>query len=431
MKFGFYTLGCKVNRFETQALAQLVRAQGHEVVERDAEICIVNTCTVTSVSDHKNIRAFRKLRRLHPSALMAACGCWAQVSAEEVLAQPEIDLVCGTGDRAALIERCIAAAQGKRDTVLPAAPARSFEQLPAGIPAGRTRALLKVQDGCDNFCAYCIIPYARGRSRSMPFAAVLEETRRLTAQGVQEIVLTGIEIAAYGADLPGKPRLEALTEAVCAEAAPARVRLSSLEPTSVTQSFCQTLSGCQNLARHFHLSLQSGDDAVLRRMRRKYTTAQYLETVRALRAHFPDCSITTDLIVGFPGETEQEFARTLDFLAQCAFADVHVFPYSPRAGTRAQTMPEQIDAAVKEERATRAKAVAAGLREAYLTGFIGRAFTVLLEHETRAGAWTGHSQYAFPVETETLHGQKNKLMRVQALHIAGQGLYAKEISENS
>lgn len=427
MKFSFYTLGCKVNRFETQALEQLTRTYGHEVVERDADICIINTCTVTSISDHKNIRAFHKMRRENPHAVIAACGCFAQMSPEKVLAQGDIDLICGTGDRADIIKRCIRVVEGKEDEKLPGEPPRAFETLPAGVPNGRTRALLKVQDGCDNYCAYCIIPYARGHVRSMPLEMVMRQVRKLREQGVLEIVLTGIEIASYGKDLPDHPGLPKLIAMVCTEASGARIRLSSLEPRVIDSAFCDALWSCNNLARHFHVSLQSGCNSVLSRMKRKYTTAQYLQAVERLRNVFPDCSVTTDLIVGFPGESEEEFKQTLRFIRRCAFAQVHVFPYSPREGTVAAEMDGQLSQEVKMQRVKLTKAVAKQMSEDFLRCFVGRTVDVLLEHPVRQGQWSGHAQFHFPVEVETQSGKRNRIMHVQITGHSGKGLCGKEI----
>ena len=428
MKFAFYSLGCKVNRFEAQALRRLAEARGHEIVEQDADVCIVNTCTVTSVSDHKNIRAFHRIRRDHPRAVVAACGCFAQVSPDKVMAQPEIDLICGTGDRAAILDKCERAACGEAVAqTRPEPPPRIFEPLPAGVPAGRTRALLKIQDGCDNFCSYCIIPYARGHVRSMSPDEVLRQARALAAEGVRELVLTGIEISSYGRDLVPAAALTPLIEAVCSAVPDLRVRLSSLEPRTADADFCARLSRLPNLMPHFHLSLQSGSDGVLRRMKRRYTAAEYAETAARVRAAFPGCSITTDLIVGFPGETEAEFAETLAFLHRLQFADVHVFPYSPRTGTVAAALPGQLPPGVKAARADAARAAARESAKRFLDGFVGRRLDVLLEHPVAEGIWSGHSPYHFQLAVETTAGEKNRMACVRVTGRGAHGLTAKEI----
>lgn len=420
MKVSFFTLGCKVNLFETQALEQLAQARGHEIVDKNADAVIINTCTVTSVSDHKNIRAFHRLRKDNPRAVIAACGCFAQTDPERVRATGEVDLICGTGNRAEVIALCEAAVQGKAVLCAQAEQAR-YEVLPAGIPRGRTRALLKIEDGCNNFCTYCIIPYERGRVRSLPPTEAERETARLEQQGVHEIVLTGIEIASYGRDL--QPAVS-LTDLLC-ELLPAhsevRFRLGSLDPRVVNEEFCSRLAGFPNLARHFHLSMQSGCDSVLQRMGRKYTAEEYYQAVERIRRVFPDASITTDLIVGFPGETEEEFETTLAFLECCAFAAVHVFPFSVREGTRAAKLPGQLPQQTKAARAERAKAVAHRLSEAYRSGFVGKELTVLPEHRT-GGFWAAHGTYGFPIYIEEdARVRKNSpiVVRLEALHRDG------------
>ena len=280
MKFAFFTLGCKVNLFETQALSQLAQARGHEIVDKDADAVIVNTCTVTSVSDHKNIRAFHKLRRDNPNAVIAACGCFAQTDPERVRATGEIDLICGTRDRAQVIDLCEQAVSGQA-VQMHESEDSGFETLPAGIPHGRTRALLKIEDGCNNFCTYCIIPYARGRVRSLPVEQALEQTARLADAGVHEIVLTGIEIASYGKDFEPRVPLTELLEKLLTAQPNVQFRLGSLDPRAVDDAFCERLAGFANLARHFHLSMQSGCDTVLRRMNRHYTSEEFYQVCRA------------------------------------------------------------------------------------------------------------------------------------------------------
>lgn len=429
MKFCFYTLGCKVNRSETQALQQLATARGHEIVDCGADVCIINTCTVTSTSDHKNIRAFHKARKENPNALIAATGCFSQVDPEKVGAQPEIDLVCGTGDRAAVIEKCEQAVMQNQEMMplQPDSPPRVFEPLPAGIPEGRTRALLKIQDGCDQYCTYCIIPYARGHVRSMPQAEVLRQVELLGAQGVHEIVLTGIEISSYGIDLSPATDLVELLEAVLAAVPNVRIRLSSLEPRTVDEAFCTRLAGYDNLMKHFHLSLQSGCDSVLVRMKRRYKTEDYAAAVSRVRTAFPDCSVTTDLIVGFPGETEEEFCKTLAFIRRCDFAQMHIFPYSVRRGTVAATLPGQLAPEVKTLRAKRAKQIAKEMAKSFEDRFIGRELNVLLEHEVAPGIWSGHAAYHFPVRVELANGKKNRFAFVRIEKRTAEGLSGKEI----
>ena len=394
MKFRFYTLGCKVNQYETQAMEQQLTALGHTAAEEGAcDAYIINTCTVTAVADRKNRTLIRRLRRENPDAIVAVCGCYAQVSTDEVQALG-VDVISGSGGREAFLQLLLDAVRTrdgeKRVAVDEALRRRGFEQLPAGGLSERTRAMLKVQDGCNNFCSYCIIPYARGPVRSLPVAEAVVQAQRLAAQGYREIVLTGIEIASWGWEWRDGNRFVTLAEAICRAVPDVRIRLGSLEPRIVDEEFCSALSRYQNLCPQFHLSLQSGSDTVLRRMNRKYDSARYFESVTLLRRWFPDCAITTDLIVGFPQETEAEFAESLAFAEKCGFAAMHVFPYSRRDGTPAAAMPGQISKAVKAERAAAAGEMARALREKYDTALLGSVQPVLFE-QMEDGFFTGHA----------------------------------------
>ena len=386
MKYAVYTLGCKVNQYETQALETMLHDRGFSRTERDADVVIVNTCAVTAESGRKSRQAIRRLQGQNPGALTVVCGCFSQLEPEEVSGLGA-DILFGSGDKHALA-----------DAIAKAVPARSvddpfrrrvFEPLPAGAVDGRTRAMLKIQDGCDNFCTYCVIPYTRGRVRSLPLEDCAAQAGALAAEGFGEIVLTGIEIASYGKDLPGKPGLADCVQAAAQAAPGARIRLGSLEPTVVTEDFCRRLAALGNVCPHFHLSLQSGCDDTLARMNRKYDTAAFLQVCARLRRAFPGCALTADLICGFPGESEEDFARTLAFLEQCGFYNVHAFPYSVRPGTKAAQMPAQLDRAEKERRVRRAGEVIARLRRAYLAGRVGQVEQVLFEnaHSGRSGTY--------------------------------------------
>lgn len=425
MKFAFYTLGCKVNLFETQALRQLVQTRGHEIVEQDADAVIINTCTVTSISDHKNIRAFHKMRKENPTAVIAACGCFAQLDPERIQKTNEIDIICGTRDRASVIGLCEKAVLGYSLQSEQRAQ-EEFELLPAGVPAGRTRALLKIEDGCDNYCTYCIIPYARGHVRSMPMDKVDQEVARLVQDGVHEVVLTGIEISSYGRDLQPATSLIELLRYLLSTYPDMRFRLGSLDPRIIDQKFCKQLCKFPNLAQHFHLSLQSGCNSVLKRMGRRYTADQYYSNVTLLNTFFPRCSITTDLIVGFPGETEDEFLQTIEFMKKCGFAAVHVFPFSAREGTRAAKMSGQLPKSVKADRAAQAKKFASDLSAQYLSQFIGDTLTVLPEHEV-SGYWASHGSYEFPIYIEAADIQKNLPVTVRTTAVFQDGLLAEKI----
>lgn len=393
MKFSFYTLGCKVNQFETQAMEQELLARGHTLGAFD-EVCdcyIVNTCTVTAVSDKKSRNALRRARKLNPAAVIGVCGCYAQVSPQEV-EQLDVDVIGGTGSRTEFLQMMEEAAldRQRKISVDNALHRRQFEILPAGGLQARTRAMLKVEDGCVNFCTYCIIPYARGPVRSLPLDAALAQARQLAAEGYRELVVTGIEISSWGTDFRDGSDLKLLVSELCAAVPDVRIRLGSLEPRTVDAGFCEALQGCGNLCPQFHLSLQSGCDTVLQRMRRHYDTARFAESCRLLRQAFPGCALTTDLIVGFPGETEAEFQQTLDFIRTCSFAAMHIFPYSRRKGTPAASMPDQISGAVKTARAARAEAAAAEMAAAYRTGMLGTVVPVLFEQE-KDGWYTGHA----------------------------------------
>ena len=393
MKFGFYTLGCKVNQYETQAMEQLLQSRGHTVGSFN-EVCdgyIINTCSVTAVADKKNRAILRRCRRDNPKAVIGVCGCYSQHDPEAVI-KLDADVIGGSAGREAFLEQMLATAKDrqKREAVDEALRRREFEVLPAGGLEGRTRAMVKVQDGCVNFCSYCIIPYTRGPVRSAPLALAVEQAKQLAQQGYKEIVITGIEIASWGVDLPGKPRLETLLTAICNAVPSLRVRLGSLEPRIITKAFCQALKDLPNLCPQFHLSMQSGCDTVLSRMRRKYDTARYLESVNLLKETFPGCAVTTDMIVAFPGETEEEFRESLTFIQKCGFADMHIFPYSRRPGTPADKMPGQHPNAVKEARSKAAIAVAEEMSRAFRENLVGTTLSVLFE-EPEGDCFTGHA----------------------------------------
>ena len=435
MKIAIYTLGCKVNQYETQAMEAELLARGHSLVpfEERADAYIINTCTVTAVSDKKSRQVIRRARKEAPEAVIGVCGCYAQTAPEAVEAL-EVDLISGTAGRMAFLDDLEAvledrraarlAGEGPRVTVDDALRRRVFEVLPAGGLEGRTRAMLKVEDGCVNFCTYCIIPYARGPIRSLSIPETEAQCRRLAAEGYREVVLTGIEISSWGAERRDGSGLIDLIEAVCrALPGDVRVRLGSLEPRTITADFCRRAAALGNLCPHFHLSMQSGCDSVLKRMNRKYDTARYYESVQLLRGAFDRPGITTDLIVGFPGESEEEFRDTLAFVEKCAFSAMHIFPYSRRAGTPAAKLPGQAPNAVKEDRARRAGALARRLEAAYLDGWVGETLPVLFEEE-KDGLWRGHAPNYVEVfaRGEDLHNVERpvKLLRREGGSLIGE-----------
>ena len=426
MKVAFYTLGCKVNQYETQALEQMLTARGHELVpfEGEADAYVINTCTVTAVSDKKSRQVIRRARKSAPDAIIAVCGCYPQTHPQD-MDELSIDLVSGTGDRTGFVELLERTWQERQPiTALDDAfKRRVFEVLPAGGLEGRTRAMMKVQDGCVNFCTYCIIPYARGPIRSLPLCEATRQAAQLAGEGYQELVLTGIEISSWGHELKDGSSPIDLIEAVCAAAPGCRIRLGSLEPRTITEEFCRRAAKLNNLCPHFHLSMQSGCDTVLKRMNLKYDTTRFYESVCLLRKWFDDPAITTDMIVGFPGEMEEEFAATLAFIQKCAFSAMHIFPYSRRPGTPADKMPDQITKDVKEERAHRGAAIAAQMERAYLERQVGQEVPVLFE-EQRNGLWRGYTTRYTEVLTDSAENLHNQVRTVRITKLEGGALYA-------
>lgn len=424
MRIAFYTLGCKTNQYETQAMEQLLEKAGYEIgsFEETNDAYVINTCSVTAIADKKNRAMIRRCRREHPGALIGVCGCYTQHDPETVRALG-VDVLGGSGGRQVFLEDLTAALEGKAHTdhLDNALGRREFEILPPGGLEERTRAMLKVQDGCVNFCTYCIIPYTRGPVRSAPLDTALEQAKAIAAQGYREIVVTGIEIASWGVDLPGKPNLIDLAEQLCRTVPEVRIRLGSLEPRVITRAFCDRLKSCPNLCPQFHLSMQSGCDTVLSRMKRKYDTARYYESVELLREAFPGCAVTTDMIVAFPGETEEEFRESLRFIRKCGFADMHIFPYSRRPGTPADKMPGQLGNAIKEARSREAIAVAAEMNRAYRESMVGSTQEVLFE-DKHLSLYAGHTPNYMKVYAagEDLH---NRLRQVTITGLYEDGLF--------
>ena len=400
----------------------LLQSRGHRRCGdgESADALIVNTCAVTAEGERKVRQTVRRLRRQHPEALLALCGCFSQVN-EESAAALGADVIFGTGHRREFTEAVERAVEERTAVRLLDDPfrRRDFEELPAGAYEGHARAYLKIEDGCDNFCSYCIIPYARGRVLSLPADRCAEECARLASAGYREIVVTGIEIASWGKDRKDGSSLIDALEAMSAAAPEVRLHLGSLEPTAVTRDFVTRLRAL-SVCPHFHLSLQSGCDATLRRMRRKYGTEEFFAVTERLRAAFPGCSITTDLICGFPGETEDEFAATLAFLEKCAFSAMHIFPYSVRPGTKAASMPAQVTKEEKAARCERARAVADRMRSGYLASQAGRELSVLFETE-EDGVCRGHAENYAEVSVPG-HGLRGLVKKVKITAADGQML---------
>lgn len=383
MKVAFYTLGCKVNHYETAAMAELFTGLGHQVVDFSevADAYIVNTCTVTAVADQKSRQMLSRAHAQAPDALIVAVGCYSEVAREKVSALPGVDLVLGTGGRkdiVSLVERSLLGDRPDGE-VAPPFSRRTFEDLSA-VADGRTRATLKVQDGCVSFCTYCAIPFARGALRSRSRESCRRELLALAEKGYREIVLTGIELTEYGKDLSDRPTLNDLIR-LADDCGVERLRLGSLDPRFADETFAQTCAESRSLCHQFHLSLQSGSDTVLQRMNRRYTAQEYWQNADRIRSYMPDAAITTDVIAGFPGETEGEHAETLAFLQQVGFARIHAFPYSRRPGTKAAGMPGQLSRQEKAKRAKELIAMGETLERAFIDRQIGTVQQVLREED--------------------------------------------------
>ena len=420
MNVKFITLGCKVNQVESEAMREALLAGGfQEAAEgQTADVVVVNSCTVTAVSDQKARQALRREKKRNPGAVAVLTGCWPQAFPQEAEDFLEADIVLGTTRRAALLPKILEYLSTKQRIVdiAPHEKGEKFEKLTISAMHGRTRAFLKIEDGCDRFCSYCIIPYARGRVRSKPLEDIKAEAALLGDHGYREVVLTGINLPAYGKDL-GLHLCDAV-EAACAAPGIARVRLGSLEPEQLTPEVIARMAKQEKLCPQFHLSLQSGCDATLKRMNRHYTTAEYRQIVHNLRQAFPNCAITTDIMVGFAGETEEEFAASLAFAKEIAFAKVHVFAYSRRPGTRAYDMPGQVTNKVKEERSRQMIAATLATQRDFFAAQVGRVEEVLFEQEREKNVYEGYTRNYTPVRAASaipLQGQVLPVEITQAL----------------
>ena len=390
-RVAFYTLGCKVNQYETEAMAEAFEDAGYIQVSFDetADVYVINTCTVTSLSSRKSRQAIRRARQMNSNAIVAAVGCYPQTAREEVEGLAEVDIVAGTADRLKIPEYAESFRTGKLQSGKEKITAvenimkkHSFEDLKIERYKDRTRAFLKVQEGCSQFCSYCIIPYARGPIRSRPSEDVIREVQKLVVAGFKEVVLTGIHIASYGKDL-GEIRLMDLVRAIHNIDGIERIRIGSIEPTLITEDFAATAAGMEKLCPHYHISLQSGCDETLARMNRRYTTDQYKRAIVLLRERIPDVAVTTDVMVGFPGETNEEFEKTYRFLEEIQFAKMHVFKFSPRKGTPAASLVGQVPSQVKEARSMQVIKLSEHCAQAFHSSFISTEMPVLYEQEVK------------------------------------------------
>ncbi|MCM1334863.1 MAG: tRNA (N(6)-L-threonylcarbamoyladenosine(37)-C(2))-methylthiotransferase MtaB [Bacteroides sp.] len=427
MRFAIKTFGCKVNQYESDAIVSALTARGAKEAasEADADVLIINSCTVTEEGDKKAIRAIRRLRRLYPAKAIVLTGCFPQAFPEEA-ACSGADLVTGTARRAALpemIERLVREKDGGEAAIAP--PSATFEELSLPQNKEKTRAFLKVEDGCDRFCTYCIIPKARGRVRSRDLASIRAEAERFVREGRREIVLIGINLSRYGADC-GLTLADAV-ETVGAVEGVDRVRLSSLEPELLTEEILTRFVASEKLCPHFHLSLQSGCDETLRRMGRRYTTAEYFALTERLRALFPNCAVTTDIMAGFAGETEEEFARSLAFAERVGFAKIHAFAYSLRKGTAAERLPDHVPEAVKAERFRRLSALDARLHAEFLKSQIGTTQTVLIQKRTSPDYVAGLTPNYTSVRLYGSNAARNALVTVKITQAAPDHCVGEEI----
>lgn len=404
-KVAFCSLGCKVNQYETNAMAQKFIEHGYEVVEFDeyADVYIVNTCTVTNVADRKSRQMLRRAKEINKDATLVACGCYAQVAKDELKKIPEIDLIIGNNEKndiIQIVENHIAQ-KGAEDLVSDVMYKLDYVELGTTTYTEKTRAVIKVQDGCDRFCSYCLIPYARGHIRSRKIENVIEEIKKVVEEGINEVVITGIHIASYGRDFKGKNiGLIDLLEEINKIQGLHRIRLGSIEPTIITDEFAERLSKLDKICDHFHLSLQSGCTETLKRMNRRYTTEEFKAVTKRLRAKFPNAALTTDIIVGFPGETDEEFNTTYEFLKEIAFYKMHIFKYSQRKGTKAAVMPNQVDGKIKEERSKKLIELSNENEYNYNKKYIGKQVEVLFEE--REGEYLkGHTTNYIVVKHKT------------------------------
>ncbi|MGL4606318.1 MAG: tRNA (N(6)-L-threonylcarbamoyladenosine(37)-C(2))-methylthiotransferase MtaB [Eubacteriaceae bacterium] len=418
-KVAFMTLGCKVNSYDSEAMMEIFENNQYEIVDfsQPSDVYVVNTCTVTHLGDRKSRNMLRKAKRLNPDAIICAVGCYVQASPDEVKKIDEVDLMIGTKNRGEILKfiRAHEEDKSKRNFVTDIMKEGTFEPLNISESKGKTRAFIKIQEGCNQFCTYCIVPFARGPVRSRPMAAIIDEVERVVKAGYEEIVLTGIHIASYGVDPvnPKGEKLIELLEALDKITQLKRVRLGSLEPKFITEDILDRLLKLRTFCPHFHLSLQSGSQEVLKRMGRHYTPEKYLEIVSKIRERFPLGGITTDIMVGFPGETEGEFLETIAFVKKVAFYQIHVFKYSKRKGTKAAEYPDQIPDRVKGERSQSLSKVSETLEIEFLKKNQGAIEEVLIENKCNGYLWEGHTKNYIPVIIESKEKIDGKILLVK------------------
>lgn len=438
-KVALHNLGCKVNSYETEAMQEMLENAGYEIVpfKEGADIYVINTCTVTNIADRKSRQMLHRARKMNPDAIVIAAGCYVQAQEEQQKTDPCIDIVIGNNKKKDLIQLLEEYEANKKDReefveeteiseseeIMPVKKAvidinhtKEYEELQLSKTGEHTRAYIKVQDGCNQFCTYCIIPYARGRVRSRNLENVLEEVKTLAENGYKEVVLTGIHLSSYGIDLKTGETLLSLIQAVHEVEGIERIRLGSLEPRIITEEFAKTIAAMPKMCPHFHLSMQSGCDATLKRMNRRYSSEEYYEKCELLRKYFENPALTTDVIVGFPGETEEEFAQSKAFIDKVNFYETHIFKYSKRAGTKAAVMPDQIPEQIKTERSAELLELDAMKRDAYEKTLIGKEVEVLIEEQIEVEGkkvWVGHTKEYVKIAVESDNIIENSIIKVE------------------
>ena len=416
-KVAFYTLGCKVNQYETEAMLELFEKEGYEKAETEdyADVYVINTCTVTHMSDRKSRQYIRRMKKKNPDAIIAVVGCYSQVSPEEILSIDEVNLVMGTNYRKKIVEEVKKIdASRKVSTVDDIMKVKAFEEIEINKTNGKTRAFMKIQDGCDRYCSYCIIPYARGRVRSRDLESIVKEVENLASNGYKEVVLTGIHVASYGKDIKDSDiKLLDVIKQINDIEGIERIRLSSVEPILFTDEFVEAVSTMDKVCPHYHLSLQSGCDETLKRMKRRYTTEEYKAIVDRLRAAIPNVSITTDVIVGFPGETNEEFDKTYEFLKDIELTHMHVFKYSPRKGTPAATMENQVDPSTKHDRSEKLLQLNEENFNKFGQKMLDKEFNVLFEQKVGDNKYEGLTENYVKVIVESDNDISEQILKVK------------------
>ena len=416
-KVAFYTLGCKVNQYETEAMLELFEKEGYEKAETEdyADVYVINTCTVTHMSDRKSRQYIRRMKKKNQDAIIAVVGCYSQVSPEEILSIDEVNLVMGTNDRKKIVEEVKKIdASRKVSTVDDIMKVKAFEEIEINKTNGKTRAFMKIQDGCDRYCSYCIIPYARGRVRSRDLESIVKEVENLASNGYKEVVLTGIHVASYGKDIKDSDiKLLDVIKQINDIEGIERIRLSSVEPILFTDEFVEAVSTMDKVCPHYHLSLQSGCDETLKRMKRRYTTEEYKAIVDRLRAAIPNVSITTDVIVGFPGETNEEFDKTYEFLKDIELTHMHIFKYSPRKGTPAATMENQVDPSTKHDRSEKLLQLNEENFNKFGQKMLDKEFNVLFEQKVGDNKYEGLTENYVKVIVESDNDISEQILKVK------------------